>query len=104
MTSVRSALDGLPAQTDPIEEFPGVDVTVAPTSFDEVGVILDTASEHHLRTLIWGGGTHQGYGGRVDPVIVLSTANLNRIVDFQPEDLTVTVEAGVRVEDLETHL
>ena len=104
MTSVRSALDGLPAQIDPIEEAPAVDVTVAPASFDDVGVILDTASEHHLRTLIWGGGTHQGYGGRLDPVIVLSTANLNRVVDFQPEDLTVTVEAGVRVEDLEAHL
>ncbi len=104
MTSVRSALDRLPAQTAPVEGAPNADVTVAPASFDEVGVILDTASEHHLRTLIWGGGTHQGYGGRLDPVVVLSTAGLNQMVDFQPEDLTVTVEAGVRVSDLEDRL
>lgn len=104
MTSIRSALDALPAQVDSIEGAPPADALVAPGSLDEVGVILDTASEHHLRTLIWGGGTHQGFGGRLDPVIVMSTANLSRVVDFQPEDLTVTVEAGVLVADLETHL
>ena len=104
MTSVRSALDGLPGQVDPIDGAPDADATVAPSSFEEIEAILDAASEHHLRTLIWGGGSHQGYGGRLDPVVVLSTANLNRFVDFQPEDLTVTVEAGVLVEDLEAHL
>ncbi len=104
MTSVRSALDGLPGQVDPIDGAPDADATVAPSSFEEIEAVLDAASEHHLRTLIWGGGSHQGYGGRLDPVVVLSTANLNRFVDFQPEDLTVTVEAGVLVEDLEAHL
>ena len=104
MTSIRSALDELPAQVELIPGAPAADALVAPGSLDEIGVILDTASEHHLRTLIWGGGSHQGYGGRLDPVVVLSTANLSRIVDFQPEDLTVTVEAGVLVADLEAHL
>ena len=104
MTSVRSALDGLPGQVAPITGAPQADATVAPASIEDVETILDTASEHHLRTLVWGGGTHQGYGGRLDPVVVLSTAGLDRIVDFQPEDLTVTVEAGVRVVDLESQL
>jgi glycolate oxidase FAD binding subunit len=94
----------MPAQVESIPGAPAADVLVAPGSLDEIGVILDTASEHHLRTLIWGGGSHQGYGGRLDPVVVLSTANLSRIVDFQPEDLTVTVQAGVLVADLEAHL
>ena len=104
MTSVRRALDGLPAQVATIDGAPDADALVAPATVEEVGEALDTASEHHLRTLIWGGGTHQGYGGRLDPVVVLSTANLNKTVDFQSEDLTITVEAGVRVGDLESRL
>ena len=104
MTSVRRALDGLPAQVAGIDGAPDADAILAPATFDEVGEALDTASEHHLRTLVWGGGTHQGYGGRLDPIVVLSTANLDKTVDFQPEDLTVTVEAGVRVADLESRL
>ncbi|MFW2338852.1 MAG: FAD-binding oxidoreductase [Acidimicrobiia bacterium] len=104
MTSVRRALDGLPAQVAGIDGAPDADAILAPSTFDEVGEALDTASEHHLRTLVWGGGTHQGYGGRLDPIVVLSTANLDKTVDFQPEDLTVTVEAGVRVADLESRL
>ena len=104
MTSIRSALDGLPAQTETIPGAPAADALVAPGSLEEIGAILDTASEHHLRTLIWGGGSHQGYGGRTEPVVVLSTPNMARIVDYQPEDLTVTVESGVLVADLEAHL
>lgn len=104
LTSVRGSLDSLPAQLDSIEGCPAADAFVAPTTFEEVASVLDTASEHHWRTLIWGGGTHQGYGARIDPIVVLSTSNLNKTVDFQPEDLTVTVEAGVLVADLEAKL
>lgn len=104
MTSVRTALDSLPGQIAPLPGAPPADVTVAPGTFDDIGAVLDTASEHHLPTLVWGGGTHQGIGGRVDPVIVLSTGGLTQMVDFQPEDLTVTVQAGMRVDDLERHL
>jgi glycolate oxidase FAD binding subunit len=77
---------------------------VAPATLDEAAVILSVASEHSLPVLIWGGGTHQGLGGRVDPTLVLATTRLDSIVDWQPEDLTVVVEAGVRVADLEERL
>jgi glycolate oxidase FAD binding subunit len=65
--------------------------------------VLRTAGELGLTVLPWGGGTHQGYGGRVEPAIVLSTRNLLG-VDWQPDDLTVTVGAGVTVADLEDRL
>lgn len=53
----------------------------------------------------WGGGTRQetGYAPeRYD--IALSTENLNAIVDYQPADLTVTVQAGVTLSALQAAL
>jgi glycolate oxidase FAD binding subunit len=88
-------------------EIPGVpaaDRVVAPTSLEAAARTLRTASEHGLRVLLWGGGSHQGIGYPVAPDVVLSTARLNRVVDWQPEDLTIVVEAGLTVEKLEAML
>lgn len=106
MTSLRSALQRRLAAylSEPIEGAPEGAVAVAPATLAEAAEVLATASEHSLPVLVWGGGTHQGLGGRVDPAVVLSTARLNSIVDWQPDDLTVVVEAGVRVGDLESRL
>ena len=106
MTSLRSALQRRLADflCEPIEAAPTEAVIVAPSTLDEAAEVLRVASDHSLPVLVWGGGTHQGLGGRVDPAIVLSTARLDTIVDWQPEDLTVVVEAGVRVADLEERL
>lgn len=83
---------------------PECDLMVAPQTIDELEHILDLASEHQLKAVIWGGGSHQGFGGRIDPDLVVATSQLNRLVDWQPEDFTVTVEAGMRVSDLEDML
>ncbi len=83
---------------------PEADVVVAPASVEEAGEALDAASEHGLRVLIWGGGTHQGYGYPVDPDMVLSTHRLDRVVEWAAEDLTLVVEAGVKVVELEAKL
>ena len=76
-----------------LEGLPEAELTVAPTSLVEAEQVLDLASEHQLRTVVWGGGTHQGLGGRVEPDLIVSTARLDQTVDWQPEDLTVTVGA-----------
>ena len=86
------------------EGLPVADVMVAPGSIDELEQILDLASELAMTALVWGGGTHQGLGGRLDPDLVISMSRLNRLIDWQPDDFTVTVEAGMRVVDLENRL
>lgn len=105
MTSVRTALQKALASmlSDPIEGAPG-EVVVAPQGLEEAARVLSLASEHHLPVLVWGGGSHQGIGGRVDPAIVLSTARLDQITDWQPDDLTVVVEAGVEIAAVESRL
>ena len=53
----------------------------------------------------WGGGTRQGTGyapERYD--LALSTTSLRKIVDYQPADLTVTVQAGVALAALQAVL
>ncbi len=83
---------------------PAADVVVAPASVEEAAEALDAASEHGLRVLIWGGGTHQGYGNPVEPDMVLSTHRMARVVEWSAEDLTLVVEPGVKVVELEMRL
>lgn len=86
------------------EGLPAADFVFAPPGPADAARVLAFAAEHRLPVLPWGGGTHQGIGGRVDPAIVLLSAGLDTVVDWQPDDLTVVVEAGVRLADLEALL
>lgn len=105
MTSIRSLVarlfDGTQAE---VEGAPDANFVLAPRDAAETARLLDTASEHGLTVLPWGGGTHQGLGGRVHPDIVLSTSAMSDIVDFQPADLTVVAQGGCSVVDLEVEL
>jgi len=83
---------------------PDADFTVSPASTQDAAAVLRFASDHRLRVLFWGGGTHQGLGHPVSPDIVMSTAKLDSVVDWQAEDLTIVVEPGVLVVDLEAQL
>ncbi|NIT87663.1 MAG: FAD-binding oxidoreductase, partial [Gemmatimonadetes bacterium] len=51
---------------------------LAPGSVEEVAAAFDAASERRSAVLVWGAGTHQGIGHRVDAEAVLSTARLDR--------------------------
>ena len=56
---------------------------------------------HESRVRIIGGGTRLGIGYPFIPDATLSTSGLDRIVAWEPDDLTVVVEAGMTVEELE---
>ena len=83
---------------------PRADLVVSPPTLDAASRVLRYASEHQAPVLIWGGGHHQDLGYPIEPVVVITTRRLNRIVDWQPDDLTVVVESGVTLDALETHL
>lgn len=90
--------------TEPIPGAPNAEFTILPERIDEAAAVLGFAAAHGLKVLFWGGGTHQGIGYPVTPDVVLGTARLDRVVDWQVEDLTIVVEAGVLVADLEAQL
>ena len=67
---------------DALTDVPDAEFVVAPTSVADAASILEIASRTGLRVLIWGGGTHQGYGHAVDPDIVVLTTRMNRVVEW----------------------
>lgn len=78
---------------------------VLPTSVQEMQEILQFAVEQNLSIMPAGAGTKLGIGNLPQKVdIVLATTYLNSVVEYEPADLTVTVEAGIRLRDLQTEL
>ena len=77
--------------------------TAAPESVEEAAGLL-AGLDDGARVRVLGGGTHQGLGHRFEPDLILSTARLDRIPAWEPDDLTVVAEAGVAVEELEEML
>ena len=68
---------------------------------EQVCELLRLAHSERLTVAAAGGLTKQRLGGVPRAIdFILSLERMNRITDYQPADLTVTVEAGVRMGDL----
>ncbi|MBW8812084.1 MAG: glycolate oxidase subunit GlcE [Caulobacterales bacterium] len=75
--------------------------TLKPTTPDEVLSAVAEAGAAGRRIEVTGGGTKRAIGRMDRTDLVLSTARLDRIVDYAPEELVLTAQPGVRVADLE---
>ena len=76
-----------------------------PTTPEELAEALSRANDEGLAVAPCGGGTQLDLGNvpkRLD--LLLATTGLNRVVEYEPADLTVTVEAGMRFSDLQALL
>jgi glycolate oxidase FAD binding subunit len=75
---------------------------VLPDTDLELAAVMSLAHRHRWRVLVAGQATKLSWGalGR-DVELVVSTRNLNRLVDHAVGDMTVTVEAGMRFTDLQ---
>lgn len=79
------------------------DLVVSIDEERDISSVLLLASQNNLSVVPWGGGTHQFLGNIPSQVdIVLDLSKYNRVLDFQPADLTVTVESGITLSDLKT--
>lgn len=78
---------------------------VLPTSVQEIQEILQFAVNQDLSVMPAGAGTKLGIGNLPPKVdLVLATTRLNSVVEYEPADLTVTVESGIRLRDLQAEL
>ena len=76
-----------------------------PQTIAELSRAIALAYEHRLRVLPCGSATKLDWGGLVSRAdLVISTAKLNRVIEHCVGDLTVTVESGVKYQDLQTVL
>ena len=72
-----------------------------PDSISEISAILHFAAERRLAVAPFGGVTQMQLGNKPSRLdLALDLRALNAIVDFSPEDLVVTTQAGVTVEAL----
>ena len=91
-------------QVDCPQGVPQARWVIAPPSLEEAAEAIRAAASTGSRVLPWGGGVHQGYGGRVEADVVLLTRELAGVIEWRPEDLVATVGAGTTVDELESLL
>lgn len=98
-----SPLDALVRDRDttPPPGAPAAEFVAHATDAEDAAAILRAASLHRLRVLIWGAGTHQDRGDVADPDLILVTTGLDRIEAYEPDDLTLVVDAGVTLDHLD---
>ncbi len=76
-------------------------VIVKPADAEQIAEILRFAAAEQLAVIPMGSGTKLGIGSppaRYD--IALDLSRMNRVLAYDPHDLTLGVEPGVRIEDL----
>lgn len=83
----------------------GGEVTVYPTTEEEIAAIVKFANENGKKIVIAGNGTKRGFGGTASTYdIVLSLKNYQGIVEHATGDMTVTVKAGTTFNQLQAFL
>ncbi len=78
---------------------------VSPGTIDEVSKIVSYANEQNLTIIPMGSGTKMGMGSipkKMD--IILSTCRLNRITDSDTDNLTLSVESGITLNEVQKGL
>lgn len=81
------------------------EAVVCPENRAQVIEILRWASAGKATVFPRGGGTRQGLGNMPERVdLVLDLRRFNRVLDYQPADMTVTTEAGITVSALQQEL
>ncbi len=69
---------------------------VEPSTIDELSAALRDANDRGAAVIPWGAGRHMSIGNvpaRYD--IALRTTKLDRVIEYEPADMTVSVEAGM---------
>jgi glycolate oxidase FAD binding subunit len=78
---------------------------VAPLNVEELSDFVCQVAAQKQSILPMGSGSKLGWGNLVNPVnYVISTQELNRLVDHAIADLTITAEAGMKLADLQALL
>ena len=71
-----------------------------PDSKNKLSKIVNDLYKNKQKMIVLGGGTKTEYGNPYSSVQNVFTSELNKVIDYNPSDLTITVEAGMKVETL----
>ena len=79
--------------------------TVFPGTAEEVAAVLSLANTEHLRVIPAGGSTQQDLGAApAGTDLTVCLRRLNRLKQYEPADLTASMEAGLTVAELSAAL
>lgn len=102
---VSRPLSDFPAAPTALSELlPAAAHLLAPSGEEEAAEMLRSATDERARVMFHGHGTRQGMGGELEPDVVMSTAHMDRIIRWEPDDLTLVVESGASVRVVESEL
>lgn len=81
-------------------------LVASPGSVEELAACVAVCHTARVAVLPWGGGTKQGWGRPLtaERFVVLRTARLDRVLIYEPDDLTISVEAGMTLQALTDEL
>jgi glycolate oxidase FAD binding subunit len=75
---------------------------VAPGTIDEVSKIIAYANREHVTVIPRGNGTKMGIGGIPKGMdLILSTLRLNRIIESDVDNLTLSVQSGITLGEIQ---
>lgn len=76
-----------------------------PASVDELSAAVNAAGQAGAAVIPWGGGTRMSLGFPPRAAdLAIQTHGLSEIVEYEPADLTVTVQAGMPLANLQARL
>jgi D-lactate dehydrogenase (cytochrome) len=74
---------------------------VLPATIEQVSEVMAACHQAGALVAAWGGGTQQASGYLVEPPdVVVVTRRLNQVVKYEPDDLTIGIEAGMTLAEL----
>jgi glycolate oxidase FAD binding subunit len=78
---------------------------IFPQNIDTLAAIIQQAARQQWRILICGSGSKLDWGGLTQDIqLVIGTQKCDRLIEHAVGDLTVTVEAGMKLADLQAKL
>ncbi len=76
-------------------------LVAVPSSVEELAQVLAAANDGNAAVVPWGAGRHMGLGNAPTSYdVAVATTKLDRVLEYEPTDMTVTVEAGITMERL----
>ena len=81
------------------------ELVIQPVTNQEVENVVKYANDHHIPLVPRGNSTGlMGANLSVDGGISLDMVKMNRVLEYDPDGLTMTVQAGIRLKDIEEYL
>jgi glycolate oxidase FAD binding subunit len=73
-----------------------------PSTPAELADMVHQACDSKTPVTAWGGGTHQAIGNAIQPEgVIIHTRKLNRVLIYEPRDMTISIEAGTTLAELD---